>query len=239
MKYLDLTLPDPAGNLACDEALIELLENTEAAEGLLRTWESKSHFVVLGHSNKLNLEVDSVACEMQQVAISRRLSGGGTVVQGPGCLNYTLVLRSGVDAPATIGESFRFVLEKHKRCIEAMTGARVAIAGTSDLTIDGKKISGNAQYRKRRFALLHGTFLLDLNLEIVDRCLLHPPNQPEYRKNRAHRDFIANLQLRSADVCKTLMETWRASDRFLDVPTSRIAELVRSRYGCAEWTAKF
>ena len=92
MKYLELTLPDPASNLACDEALLELFETRRATDGLLRIWEPENHFVVLGHSNRIDSEVDLAACESERISIFRRLSGGGTVMQGPGCLNYTFDL---------------------------------------------------------------------------------------------------------------------------------------------------
>ena len=239
MKYLDLTLPDPASNLACDEALIEFFESSDAADGLLRIWESENHFVVLGRSNRIDSEVNVATCEFEKVPILRRLSGGGTVLQGPGCLNYTLILRNHIDVPVEIGESFQFVLEHHKRCIQQMTGSHVAIDGVSDLVIEGRKFSGNAQYRKRRFALLHGTFLLNLNLAMIDRILRIPSKQPEYRKNRAHEDFVKNLHLEPCEVRRGLREAWHAGDRFLHVPKARIAELVKNRYANPEWTRKF
>lgn len=239
MKYVDLTLPDAASNLACDEALLELFETKRLTDGLLRTWESEKHFVVLGHSNRIDSELDLAACESERISILRRLSGGGTVMQGPGCLNYTLILRNAIDVPGGIAESFRFTLEHHKRCIQEMIGEPVEIAGVSDLAIDGQKFSGNAQYRKRHFTLLHGTFLLNLNLELVARCLRLPSKQPGYRQNRAHRYFMRNLHLDSLKVRQALIEVWRATDEFIDIPTLRISALEKSRYRRPEWTWKF
>jgi lipoate-protein ligase A len=239
MKYLDLTLVDAASNLACDEALVELFESTRTNHGLLRIWEPEKHFVVLGHSNKIDSEVDLAACETERVSIFRRLSGGGTVIQGPGCLNYTLILRNGIDAPAGIEESFRFVLQHHKRCIEQMIEDPVEIAGVCDLAIDGRKFSGNAQYRKRSFALLHGTFLLNFNLALAARCLRLPSKQPVYRQNRPHLQFMRNLHLDSMKVRQALREVWRATDEFNDIPALRIDDLQRSRYRRLEWTRKF
>ena len=239
MKYLDLTLAHPASNLACDEALVELFETRRLNHGLLRTWESKKHFVVLGHSNKIDSEVDLAACKSAGVSIFRRLSGGGTVLQGPGCLNYTLILRYGVDAPAGIEDLFRFVLEHHKRCIEQMIEDPVDIAGISDLVIDGRKFSGNAQYRKRVFVLLHGTFLLNFDLGLVARCLRLPPKQPVYRQNRPHLCFMRNLHLDAMKLRQALRKLWRATDEFSEIPGLRINDLERVRYLRPEWTGKF
>ena len=92
LELLDLTLPTPAENLACDEALLDAAEVGERGEAL-RFWESPEHFVVVGYANKVATEVNVAACEARGIPILRRCSGGGTVVQGPGCLNYALVLR--------------------------------------------------------------------------------------------------------------------------------------------------
>lgn len=239
MEYLDLTLPEAASNLACDEALLELFETTSATGGLLRIWEPENHFVVLGHSNRIGNEVNFAACESERVSIFRRLSGGGTVMQGPGCLNYSLILRNGVDIPMGIEESFRFVLEYHKRCIEQMIGDRVDIAGVSDLVINGRKVSGNAQYRKRWFTLVHGTFLLNLDSAIVARCLRLPSKQPAYRQNRSHSCFMRNLHLDPVDVREALRTAWFASDQFTEIPNGIIADLKNKRYGQPDWTRKF
>ena len=239
MQYIELTLPDPASNLACDEALVELFEAQRAPDGILRIWEPKNHFIVLGHSNRIDSEVDFAACESERLSIFRRLSGGGTVMQGPGCLNYSLILRNGVDIPLGIAESFQVVLEHHKQCIQEMIGDRVDIAGVSDLAINGRKFSGNAQYRKRRFTLVHGTFLLNLDPAIVARCLRLPSKQPAYRQNRSHDSFMRNLHLDPNEVRKTLRAAWSASDQFTEVPNAMIADLKKSRYGRPDWTRRF
>jgi lipoate---protein ligase len=239
MQYIELTLPDPASNLACDEALLEFFETGRATESLLRIWEPENHFIVLGHSNRIDSEVDLAACESDRLSIVRRLSGGGTVMQGPGCLNYSLILRNGVDIPLGIAGTFQVVLEHHKQCIQEMIGDRVDIAGVSDLVINDRKFSGNAQYRKRRFTLVHGTFLLNLDLAIVARCLPLPSKQPIYRRNRSHGCFMRNLHLDPIKVRQALRAVWFATDQFSEVPNAIISDLKKSRYGRPDWTRKF
>ena len=92
MKYLDLTLPTPKENLACDESLLEACENESGGE-TLRVWSPKDYFVVLGYSNRIEEEVHTAFCEKNKLPVLRRVSGGGTVLQGPGCLNYSLILK--------------------------------------------------------------------------------------------------------------------------------------------------
>src|SRR5262245_40949097 len=92
MTCLELTLPTAAENLACDEALLDLCED-HGADEILRFWEPRNYFVVLGYGNKAAAEVDLEACAAEKIPVLRRCSGGGTVLQGPGCLNYALILR--------------------------------------------------------------------------------------------------------------------------------------------------
>src|SRR5258708_2951393 len=91
LQLFDAAFPSPAENLACDEALLDVSENSEDP-GFLRFWESPSHFVVLGYGKHLQSEVFREACAEAGIPILRRCSGGGTVLQGPGSFNYTLIL---------------------------------------------------------------------------------------------------------------------------------------------------
>jgi lipoate-protein ligase A len=239
MKYLDLSFATPAMNLACDEALLELCENAETDNALLRIWEPQSHFVVLGHANRLRSEVNFAACAENRILILRRLSGGGAVMQGPGCLNYCLILNSHAHRLRNINDTFRYVLERHRWLISQIAGLDVRIEGISDLAVGGRKISGNAQYRRARCVLVHGTFLLNFDLSMIARFLQMPAKQPAYRQHRAHLEFTTNLNLKSAQIRAGIKESWKAVEEFSAVPFARIEVLVRERYGLDEWSNKF
>lgn len=127
MKVITLNFESPAHNLAADEALLNYHE--EAGEGeTLRFWESPIPFVVLGFSNKLSREVHEDVCRTRNIPILRRASGGGTVLQGPGCLNYTLILDMQREPElSNISSTTRYVLERNS---EALNGAlAAALAG--------------------------------------------------------------------------------------------------------------
>ena len=91
MKHCDLTLPSAEENLACDEVLLDLCDEGDAGE-VIRFWEPAQYFVVVGYGNKLATEVNVPFCQLNTIPVLRRCSGGGTVLQGPGCLNYSLIL---------------------------------------------------------------------------------------------------------------------------------------------------
>lgn len=239
MKYLDLTFADPASNLACDEALLELLEATPFDGALLRLWESEKYFIVLGHSNRVSDEVNLSARDSRTLPVLRRISGGGAVVQGPGCLNYSLILPREAYQLKSIGDAFHYVLARHQRILHDLGGVNARIEGVSDLTVSGRKISGNAQYRKARYVLVHGTFLLNFDLALIETCLRLPAKQPAYRAARPHLEFVANLNLASWRMRDSLRKGWEANDQLGQVPFSRIETLVQERYGREEWSKKF
>ena len=239
MKFLDLTLDQAAANLACDEALLEMIDRDPAQEDCLRLWEAQSHFVVLGHSNAWRLEVDGAACREHGVPILRRVSGGGTVLQGPGCLNYSLILKQSGQTLGNITNTFAFVLDRHRSMIERLCGGKSRADGVSDLTYNGLKFSGNAQYRKARAVLVHGTFLLSFDLALIQRCLRVPAKQPAYRAGRPHREFVTNLPVDRGAVRQALRAAWAACSLQQYVPWARIEQLVHERYGTAAWSEKF
>ena|SRR5438132_1970024 len=239
MKYVYLTFADPAQNLACDEALLEWCEQ-EDAEGVLRIWEPQNYFVVLGYSNKVATEVNVSACAANGIAILRRFSGGGAVLQGPGCLNYALVVkteRTGVVGDITA--SYARVLERHRRFFQRLTSQAVQIQGVSDLTLDGQKFSGNAQHRSHHYALVHGSFLLSFDLALLETCLRMPSRQPAYRQNRSHGSFLRNLFIDAATIREGLKTQWAIVGELHEIPYGKIDELVSKRYSRSEWNWKF
>jgi lipoate-protein ligase A len=239
LKYLDLTFADPASNLACDEALLELCEGNED-DGLLRVWEPDHYFVVLGYSNKVASEVNVTACETKGIPIFRRFSGGGTVLQGPGCLNYSLAVKNpALGVPADLTDSYGFVLRRHLNCFACPSPGAVQIQGISDLALDGRKFSGNAQHRKRVCSLFHGTILYRFDLSLIEACIKMPSREPAYRHGRSHGAFLCNLEIAGNDIRRALRREWGAVEELREVPFNRIQALVRERYACKEWNFKY
>ena len=239
MKYLDLTFADAGQNLACDEALLECFEQARSGAELLRLWRPENYFVVLGHGNKWRNEVETAACAADGVPVLRRCSGGGTVLQGPGCLNYSLILRQDNFSSDQVQAAFDFVLPRHRRCLEDLSLGSVSVQGLSDLTLGARKLSGNAQYRKRDYVLVHGTFLLHFDLSRIAKYLLLPAKQPEYRRQRSHDAFLVNAEVDAVKLGERLRSEWRAGEAFTTIPQNIINRLMAERYGSAAWNEKF
>ena len=239
MKYLELTFADGPRNLACDELLLMLCE-AGAADEILRLWEPREYFVVLGHSNRIRVEINIAACTAESVPILRRSSGGGAVLQGPGCLNYSLLLRNTRrGAFGDIAQSFKRVLEPHRRLLSRMLSRHVEIQGISDLTLAGRKFSGNSQHRKPAYTLFHGTFLIGLDFSLMEKCLRIPSRRPDYRCSRPHSEFLTHLPIEPARLRERLRHEWGADEEFGSLPANELDLLVRERYERPEWNLKF
>jgi lipoate-protein ligase A len=239
MKHLELTFPSPAENLACDEALLDWCEEN-GGEEILRFWESPETFVVVGYADKVAAEVNIENCHARQTPIFRRCSGGGTVLQGAGCLNYALILQIAKDSPFTsISSANKIIMEKNRAAIENLLKQSVQFRGHTDLAIDGLKFSGNSQRRKKNFLLFHGTFLLNFKLALVGEFLRMPSKQPDYRESRSHGEFLTNLNLTADKVKATLTNEWNATEELKNLPLEEISKLASEKYSTHEWNFKF
>ena len=232
----------PAELLAREEALLDYCEESEHP-GFLAFWEAKNYFVVLGYGKHLSAEVYEEECKRLAVPILRRASGGGTVVQGPGCLNYTLILP--IDsAPEleSITTTNRYIMEKTRVALAPLVIGNVRVEGHTDLTIDGRKFSGNAQRRKRRCLLFHGSFLLNFDLDRIYRTLRMPQQQPDYRASRPHAEFVTNLNIKSDDVEKALTNAWNvtedAAPELTEEINTRAKAFVEDKYGRDDWNRR-
>jgi lipoate-protein ligase A len=209
MKVLDLSFSDPQENLTCDD---ELLLKADKAGGpeVLRFWESPVVFVVLGRACDEESDVHRDMCQKDGIPVLRRSSGGGTVVQGPGCLNFALVLSRSRHADLlSITRSYEYILKKVTRALEDC-GIEAEFRPVCDLVLPGgeKKFSGHAQRRSRTHILHHGTILYGSDISLVTRYLKMPPKMPEYRRSRSHEDFITNVSLDVPRFKKALVSAW-------------------------------
>ncbi len=239
MQLCDLTLPTPEENLACDEVLLDTCEAGESDE-ILRFWAADRHFVVVGYANKVATEVNREYCEMNDIPILRRCSGGGTVLQGPGCLNYSLVLRAGSSGPlASIRGTNEYVLARNQQALAAVLGKAVELQGHTDLAVGGLKFSGNAQRRRQRSLLFHGSFLLSADIKLMEKVLPLPFKQPEYRGNRSHLDFLINLEVPAEAIKAALARAWSAANPIGSVPVEQIRRLAQEKYRSSGWNFRF
>jgi len=234
---------DVAAALALDEALLEEAHDGVRREAVVRAWMARRPAVVVGSSSRVEEEVDVEACRAAGVPILRRPSGGATVLLGPGCLMWSVIMPYPEGVPP-VERIHAAMLDPLSRSLTAM-GPAVTRLGTSDLAIDGgggegaaRKVSGNALRVRRHGVLYHGTLLDSFDIALAGRLLRHPPREPDYRGRRPHEAFLANLALGRERLEEALRRAWGATAEFPreSLPSARVAGLVAERYADSAWT---
>ena len=224
--------------LAWDEAMLDALEAREIPAALW-FWSAPTHWIVVGYGQSCARETHLDRCRSEGVPVLRRCSGGGTVVQGPGCLNYAVCLPIDSDpALASISGANQSIMARQRDALAPLLTGHVAVQGHTDLAWNGRKFSGNAQRRKRSALLFHGTFLAGFDLDLIERWLPFPSAQPGYRSDRRHLDFLVNLPLSHAALREALARQWNLQEG--EPPAAaeaRLPQLLRDRYADPAWHA--
>jgi lipoate-protein ligase A len=241
MGYCEETLGSVEENLALDEAF---LIQADSGEGLpiLRLWEPPELAVVLGASRRLRDDVRVENCLEDGVPIHRRSSGGGTVLIGPGTVNATVILRD--DAAPGLGAvdlAQQFVLERFASSLRVAV-PEIEILGLGDFTVAGRKFSGSAQRRLKRWFLVHITVLYDFPLGKISRYLAQPGREPGYRRGRSHEDFLMNLGVSRKILLDSLRLAWlppTPDPPTVPVPCKLVEALVLEKYSTPTWIERF
>ena len=162
MRYLESPSRDPYFNLALEEYVFERMDKSKS---YFLLWQNDNTIVVGKYQNTAE-EIDQAYVDAHHIRVARRLSGGGAVYHDRGNLNFTFIVDR-ADAP---GLNFKVFV---RPVVEALArfGVHAAFTGRNDLTIDGMKFSGNAQYARRGRLLHHGCIMLDSNLTSVADAL--------------------------------------------------------------------
>jgi lipoate---protein ligase len=200
LAWLDITFDVPYDNLRFDEDLL--------AEGktVLRVWECPVECVVLGRGGRPERDLYVDDCTQIGIPILWRCSGGGAVLLGPGCLNYTLVVPLDWDPKLRdVRYSLRWAMSRMRR---ALAVPDLREEGHCDLALNQRKVSGSAQRRTQTAILHHGTLLYNFDASRAERLLKPPVREPHYRAGRAHRDFLGNLPLTAGEIKQRLANAW-------------------------------
>lgn len=158
----------PAESAAMDEAILEAHVAGEVPD-TLHFYRRSSPTISMGYFQKVQESVDTAECERRVVSIVRRKSGGSSIYTDSGQLIYGLVLHE-KELPADRTDSFRVVCSALAEALRSFA-IDARFRPMNDIEVEGRKISGNAQLRRKGSVLQHGTILVDTDMTAMDSVL--------------------------------------------------------------------
>ncbi len=151
---------DPYFNIATDEYIFKHLQ-----EDCFMLWQNDNAIIVGKHQNTL-AEINVEYVKEHDIKVVRRLSGGGAVYHDLGNLNFSFT-RTGKDGEMV---DFKKYTQPILEVLQQL-GVDARFEGRNDLTIDGKKFSGNAEHVFKNKVLHHGTLLFSSEMKNVSEAL--------------------------------------------------------------------
>jgi len=171
-RLVDSDLVQPGESAALDEAILEahiagMVPNT------LHFYRRIVPTVSVGYFQKVSESVDIEECRKRGVAVVRRKSGGSTIYTDSGQLIYGLVVHES-ELPGELQDSFKKVCTAIASAISSF-GTEAEYRPLNDIEVQGKKVSGNAQLRRKGSVLQHGTILAEADIATMDAILKVKP----------------------------------------------------------------
>jgi len=175
---------DPRINLAIEEYLIKSIAPKEE---ILLFYINKPS-IIIGRNQNTIQEINVDYVKANDIIVVRRLSGGGAVYHDLGNLNFSFI------APNSPGNfhNFQKFTQPVIKVLMKM-GVPAELSGRNDILVDGKKISGNAQYVSGPRMVSHGTLLWDTDLSVVGEALRVKKAKIESKGIKSVRARVANI----------------------------------------------
>lgn len=237
LNYILLDSTDPAWNLAAEQAVFDLLPRDRS---YLMLWRNDNAVIIGKYQNTL-AEINKPYIDANQIRVVRRLSGGGAVYHDLGNLNYTFI----TDARNTETLDLHLFCQPVVRTLTAL-GVPAEANGRNDITADGKKVSGSAQYLRGGRIMHHGTLLFDSDLNVVSHALHVDKEKIRAKGLLSVRSRVTNirpflredctiLEFRDKLLANLLRETPGSIYRFTPDDLSAIDTLRQERYNSWDW----
>ncbi|MBW7867470.1 MAG: lipoate--protein ligase [Brumimicrobium sp.] len=175
---------DPRINLALEEYVAR---NFPAQNDYLLFYINQPS-IIIGKNQVTIEEVNQKYIEDNNIYVVRRISGGGAVYHDLGNLNFSFITNHDI-------KKLHNFKQFTKPVIDALTnlGLDAELIGRNDILIEGKKISGTAQFSNSRRMISHGTLLLDSDLDEVNNALQVKISKLESKGHKSVRSRVANI----------------------------------------------
>ena len=237
MVYLESPSTEPDFNLALEQYVFDTLPRSNE---YFMLWQNDDAIIVGKHQNTAE-EIDQDYVREQGIRVVRRLSGGGAVYHDLGNINYTFI----VDAKGSKSLDFAIFC---RRVVDALAtlGVRAEVNGRNDITIGGKKFSGNSQYIKKDRIMHHGTIMFNSDLSVLEAALKVSKDKIESKGIKSVRARVTNVREHIRGEI-TMAQFWNVLRRCMvedqnmiaykltEEDLAEIEELRQSRYATWEW----
>jgi lipoate---protein ligase len=206
--------------MALDEALLGQVAAGERPP-TLRFWEWAEPALVLGSHQAIANEIDTAEAARLGYTLTRRMSGGGTMILEPGrSITYSIYAPEALVAGMTYVESFAFLDAWVVDCLRDL-GVPASYRPINDIVSPTGKIGGAAQARRRRTVLHHTAIAFAIDPAVVPRLI------------RIGRERVSPLGVRSAEKHVTPLGgfTTLTRDAVVDRLCAHFGSLARIRPG--------
>ncbi len=186
MIYIDTKSTDPYYNFAC-----EVYFSTERtfSDDVFLIWHT-TPFLIIGRFQNALEEIDAAYAREHGIGVARRLSGGGTCYLDEGGWQFSYLAPSrGNDLSIEFARFVNPVVDFLRSL-----GLNAALTGRNDITVDGKKVSGNSQYRLGPYTVHHGTLLYDENMENLVRATTPKDYKITSKAIQSVRERVTNIR---------------------------------------------
>ena len=223
-------------NLAAEEYLLRNLQ-----EDIFMLWRNEPAVVVGKHQNTYR-EANILYTRANDIKIARRLSGGGTVYHDAGNLNFTFI-KNGEEGKLI---DFRKFTDPVRKAL-ATFGLEARFEGNNSLTLNGFKISGNAEHVFKTRVLHHGTLLFSTEMYHLKEVLKVDQDVYEDKAVKSVRSKVANIRdflenpFNIDEFSEQIWQFFSAEQpackfyHFNDKERKLINDLVEKKYRTPEW----
>ncbi len=188
IKYIYSNQYNPYYNLALEEFLLNTVEKGTC---ILYLWQNE-RTVVIGKNQNPWKECKIQELEEDKGYLVRRLSGGGAVFHDLGNLNFTFLLHK---EDYNVEKQLDVILVALKQL-----GINAEKSGRNDITVEGKKFSGNAFYESGSRCYHHGTILIQVDIDNLSRYLNVSKDKLKSKGVDSVRSRVTNLVNYNKDI---------------------------------------
>lgn len=161
-----------------------LLHHVQEEEVILYLWQNQNT-IVIGKNQNPWKECRVSQVERDGVSLARRLSGGGAVYHDLGNLNFTFIMR---DKLYNLEKQLQVIIDAVQNL-----GIEATFTGKNDITVEGRKFSGNAFYFSNQGSYHHGTILVNTDMNPLTKYLQVSREKLESKGIDSVRSRVINL----------------------------------------------